>query len=128
MKCPIDGADLRMSERNGIEIDYCPQCRGIWMDRGELDKIMDREAQYLQEQAAKQQPPAVQQPPMPQQPPMMPGQPYAPTYGTTPPPTQRPVIVVDDDDDYYRHQQYPPGHPQYRKRKTFLGELFDVFD
>lgn len=31
-----------MSDRNGIEIDYCPQCRGVWLDRGELDKIIDR--------------------------------------------------------------------------------------
>lgn len=42
MKCPIDGAQLVMSERSGIEIDYCPDCRGIWLDRGELDKIIDR--------------------------------------------------------------------------------------
>jgi Zn-finger nucleic acid-binding protein len=42
MNCPIDGTVLVMSERNGIEIDYCPQCRGVWLDRGELDKIIDR--------------------------------------------------------------------------------------
>jgi Zn-finger nucleic acid-binding protein len=42
MKCPIDNAELVMSERHGIEIDYCPQCRGVWLDRGELDKIIDR--------------------------------------------------------------------------------------
>ncbi len=44
MKCPIDNAELVMSERQGIEIDYCPQCRGVWLDRGELDKIIDRSA------------------------------------------------------------------------------------
>ena len=44
MKCPIDAAELVMSERSGIEIDYCPQCRGVWLDRGELDKIIDRAA------------------------------------------------------------------------------------
>ena len=44
MKCPIDATDLVMSERSGVEIDYCPQCRGIWLDRGELDKILDRAA------------------------------------------------------------------------------------
>lgn len=44
MKCPVDGAELAMSERNGIEIDYCPHCRGVWLDRGELDKILDRAA------------------------------------------------------------------------------------
>lgn len=42
MKCPNDSATLVMSERAGVEIDYCPECRGVWLDRGELDKILDR--------------------------------------------------------------------------------------
>jgi uncharacterized protein len=42
MKCPIDNADLVMTDRQGIEIDYCPKCRGVWLDRGELDKIIER--------------------------------------------------------------------------------------
>lgn len=42
MRCPVDETTLAMSDRNGIEIDYCPQCRGVWLDRGELDKIIDR--------------------------------------------------------------------------------------
>ena len=42
MVCPVDGATLTMSERQGIEIDYCPTCRGVWLDRGELDKIIER--------------------------------------------------------------------------------------
>jgi Zn-finger nucleic acid-binding protein len=42
MKCPIDDAELVMAERQGIEIDYCPKCRGVWLDRGELDKIIER--------------------------------------------------------------------------------------
>ncbi len=42
MECPTDGATLVMSERSGIEIDYCPTCRGVWLDRGELDKIIER--------------------------------------------------------------------------------------
>ena len=42
MDCPIDGTQLTMSERQGIEIDYCPKCRGVWLDRGELDKIIER--------------------------------------------------------------------------------------
>ena len=42
MQCPTDGTTLTMSERGGIEIDYCPQCRGVWLDRGELDKIIER--------------------------------------------------------------------------------------
>jgi Zn-finger nucleic acid-binding protein len=42
MKCPVDSATLLMSERQGIEIDYCPECRGVWLDRGELDKLIQR--------------------------------------------------------------------------------------
>ena len=43
LKCPVcKDVTLLMSEKNGVEIDYCPECRGIWLDRGELDKIMDR--------------------------------------------------------------------------------------
>ena len=44
MKCPVDGTALLITERSGVEIDYCPQCRGVWLDRGELDKIIDRAA------------------------------------------------------------------------------------
>lgn len=42
MLCPIDQTELVMTERQGVEIDYCPKCRGVWLDRGELDKIIDR--------------------------------------------------------------------------------------
>ena len=42
--CPVDGATLVPVERQGIEIDHCPSCRGIWLDRGELDKIIERSA------------------------------------------------------------------------------------
>lgn len=45
MKCPVCKIDLVMSERSGVEIDYCPECRGVWLDRGELDKIIDRSSQ-----------------------------------------------------------------------------------
>jgi hypothetical protein len=52
MKCPAcPQVDLVMAERQGVEIDYCPQCRGVWLDRGELDKIIDRSS------AAQPQPP-----------------------------------------------------------------------
>lgn len=42
MNCPVDNTTLAMSERQGVEIDYCPTCRGVWLDRGELDKIIER--------------------------------------------------------------------------------------
>jgi len=44
MQCPVDGTKLVMTERSGVEIDYCPQCRGVWLDRGEIDKIIERSA------------------------------------------------------------------------------------
>lgn len=44
MQCPVCQVPLAMSDRQGIEIDYCPQCRGVWLDRGELDKIIERSA------------------------------------------------------------------------------------
>jgi len=99
MKCPTDNATLVMSERNGVEIDYCPECRGVWLDRGELDKIIDR---------ADAAPPAAQSQPY-QQP--APSAPYRePEY------PQRP--------DY--NQGYGQ-QPYYRKKKkdNWLSELFD---
>ena len=59
MKCPIDGNALVIAERSGVEIDYCPQCRGVWLDRGELDKIIERSAAYT---APPPPPPSAPQP------------------------------------------------------------------
>lgn len=42
MNCPNCGSELAISDRSGVEIDYCPKCRGVWLDRGELDKIIER--------------------------------------------------------------------------------------
>ncbi len=113
MKCPIDGATLTMSERSGIEIDYCPECRGVWLDRGELDKILDR--------VAAEAGPATAAPPAPPQAP--PAQPTAPSYSQPPAyPQQQPAYggrYYDDSDKRY----YGGG---YKKRKGhWLGELFD---
>lgn len=46
MQCPIDGTALLITDRSGVEIDYCPTCRGVWLDRGELDKIIERAAAF----------------------------------------------------------------------------------
>jgi Zn-finger nucleic acid-binding protein len=105
-----------MSERHGIEIDYCPQCRGVWLDRGELDKIIDRVAVGM--------PPAV--PPV-AAPPQAGGwvqpasQPWAPPPGAHHGnPYRRDDSRHDDDrDDDYRRGQF--GKP----RKNWLSELFD---
>jgi len=67
MQCPTDGTTLTMSERSGIEIDYCPTCRGVWLDRGELDKILERSLGQPAPQAAPQPPPQQQHYQQPQQ-------------------------------------------------------------
>jgi Zn-finger nucleic acid-binding protein len=108
MKCPKDGATLQMMERQGVEIDYCPECRGVWLDRGELDKIIERMASVA---PPGPQPPAPQsygQPPQPSYAPPIPQHPLPP-----PPQTYR---YDDDDDDDYRRK---------RRKRGLLGELFD---
>lgn len=61
MKCPIDNSELQMTERQTVEIDYCPKCRGVWLDRGELDKIIERsekEKSSSTDYSSNQMPPA----------------------------------------------------------------------
>jgi Zn-finger nucleic acid-binding protein len=103
MKCPNDGATLVMSERSGVEIDYCPECRGVWLDRGELDKIIDRadSAPAASGSYAQQAPPP---PPTHQQ------------YGAPQFPTQG-----------YGDQRYGGSDGYYRKKKkdNWLSDLFD---
>ena len=94
MACPVDGTTLTMSERSGIEIDYCPTCRGVWLDRGELDKIIERNAVSQAPQAATPQPAA-------------------------PPPTQ------GWDQQPPGHYGHGYGHKPYKRRKSFLEDLFD---
>ena len=108
MRCPVDNETLVMADRGGVEIDYCPKCRGVWLDRGELDKIIDRAAS-----AAPAEPAA---PPRPaSQPIYQPEPPRAPqSYGDQDRPRRR-----DDDDDNYR------GVHKKKRREGFLGELFD---
>jgi len=98
MRCPNDEATLVMSERSGIEIDYCPECRGVWLDRGELDKIIER-SESMQQPAA----PAAQAP--------------APAYDR-----------YEDRRDDRRDHHYAPqqqGHYKKRKKESWLSELFD---
>jgi Zn-finger nucleic acid-binding protein len=99
--CPSCRVALVMSERQGIEIDYCPQCRGVWLDRGELDKIIERSTRDVAAAA----PQAVQ--------------PQAPQ-----PAPRRDRDYDRDrgyDDDYARSHGY--GHR--KRKKSFLEELFD---
>ena len=55
MKCSTCNVSLVMAERSGIEIDYCPECRGVWLDRGELDKIIERSSQIQSENIRQQE-------------------------------------------------------------------------
>ncbi|MWC00286.1 zf-TFIIB domain-containing protein [Agromyces seonyuensis] len=108
MQCPTDGTTLVMSERSGVEIDYCPQCRGVWLDRGELDKIIER-AELGGRPAASPQAP--QQPAQPQ-----------PQYGQ--PQYQQPQYGQPQYDD--RSRGYGDGyHGKKKKRDNWLSDLFD---
>lgn len=63
MKCPhCPDATLLMSERQGVEIDYCPQCRGVWLDRGELDKLINLSAAPPAPSPVRHAPPQARQP------------------------------------------------------------------
>lgn len=118
MKCPVDGETLVMTERSGVEIDYCPQCRGVWLDRGELDKILDRTETTT--------------------PPPLPAAGRTAGFGA---PAAQPTAAPDlhgrpqfedrdrdrdrrdshrdrDDDDHYRGGKK-------KRRESFLGDLFD---
>ncbi len=103
MHCPVDGETLVMADRGGVEIDYCPKCRGVWLDRGELDKIIERSLGAPAPAAA-----PVAAPVHTRQ--------AAPVY--QPEPQRAPQSYRDDDDDYHR------GHKKKRK-ESFLGDIFD---
>lgn len=100
MQCPRCNVALAMSDRQGVEIDYCPQCRGVWLDRGELDKIIDRAVADFGQPAA----------PFPAEPPP----PARPAPGYTPPYAHQ--------DDRWAHQQHPHGK---KRKKSFLEDVFD---
>lgn len=100
MACPVDGATLVMSERSGIEIDYCPTCRGVWLDRGELDKIIERNAE-----ASAPPPPQASQVPQ------------------APPPQQQAPWGQQQQQPYRGDDTH--GYKPHKRRKGFLEELFD---
>jgi len=101
MKCPHCDIELLLGEKTGIEIDYCPKCRGIWLDRGELEKIIERTNNYFSQ--AKQ----------PE---------YRKDYSHDEHCEDR--KHHDDDDHSYGHDRNDLRNHGYKK-KGFLGELFD---
>ena len=129
MQCPVDQTVLQMTDRQGVEIDYCPQCRGVWLDRGELDKIIEKSEAALPPARPAPAPspgpdPRTEVAGYPQQPPYaQPGyaQPgYAqPGYSQYP----RHPGSPDSPDDY--RGGYDQRHGRQRRKKSMLGELFD---
>jgi uncharacterized protein len=99
MQCPVDGTTLAMTDRQGVEIDYCPQCRGVWLDRGELDKLIERG----EANAASAPPPRDRDRDF-----------------------EREGRHRDDDDDDRHIGGYGGGHK--KKRKGFLSEIFEFGD
>lgn len=119
MKCPIDNAQLVMTERHGVEIDYCPTCRGVWLDRGELDKIIDRADQPAAAPVALAEPARAAAPAATAQPAPRAARGDPAPHRDAPPPGEPRRYRDDDDDDDDRRQ----GRP--RRRESFLSELFD---
>jgi Zn-finger nucleic acid-binding protein len=103
MKCPTcPDSTLVMADRAGIEIDYCPTCRGVWLDRGELDKIIERSAGAAPVATA------------------APSSPATVATGSTPAPQQQ------YHSKYHSKYHAPYGSSPYKKKKSsFLGDLFD---
>ena len=120
MQCPHDQTVLQMTERQGIEIDYCPSCRGVWLDRGELDKIIERASAPVPPQAPRSEPrddPRTEAAGYPAGNPQAAAYPQYPAYGRSP-------KSPDSPDDYYG-RGYDSRYQGKKKRKSFIGDLFD---
>jgi Zn-finger nucleic acid-binding protein len=103
--CPVDATTLQMADRQGIEIDYCPSCRGVWLDRGELDKLIERSQEFDAAPASRRQPDRYSS---------------EPRWGDDE--RRHRDYDDDDDDDDRRHgSKYGRRH----KRKNMLEDLFD---
>ena len=100
MKCPVcKDIDLVMSERSGIEIDYCPKCRGVWLDRGELDKIIERSSDNMPHQQSSRQY----------------EEPRRDNY-------ERPKY---EEKRYYDYDYHKHGYYSKHKKRNFLSDIFD---
>ncbi|MHB0936259.1 MAG: TFIIB-type zinc ribbon-containing protein [Armatimonadota bacterium] len=112
MNCPVCGARLREIQKYGVEVDICPDCKGVWLDRGELEKVLELEAAGG---------------PTAEPAPARERQPRAEERSEAP--RERPYR--EDDERRYddRDRQYDDrrGHPQRKRRGSWLGELFEGF-
>lgn len=109
MNCPVcKDVDLVMADRSGVEIDYCPKCRGVWLDRGELDKIIERSANQFSS------------------PPPQPRNDYQ--QSSQPPRDSRDYnrdYERDRRDRDYDKRYYDDRNYKHKKRGGFLSEIFD---
>jgi Zn-finger nucleic acid-binding protein len=106
MNCPVCDVALSISSREGVEIDFCPQCRGVWLDRGELDKVIERASAAMA------------------------------TAGPVDPRNDRPPPRYEDErryerdryDDRYRRDyddRYDDHYKRRKKKRSFLDDMFD---
>jgi uncharacterized protein len=112
MKCPVCDVPLSISSREGVEIDFCPQCRGVWLDRGELDKVIERAAASLAPSSAP-----------------VGGSDRSERYDDRPPRYEDDRGRYDDrrGDDRYRGDDRHRDDYHYKKKKkrSFLDDLFE---
>ncbi len=101
MLCPVCKIPLKLTFREDIEIDYCEQCRGVWLDRGELDKLIEKSKKYDNH-----------------------------TYSQSAPVQPQQVNdhhYAEHRDDKNHHNQYPQHGKPHKKKDSFLGDVFDIF-
>src|SRR5687768_4050818 len=121
--CPACRVALVMSERSGVEIDYCPECRGVWLDRGELDKILERAEAEL----AAARPAAPAAPAAPAEPAQTGWAPQAPPFGLPGNQSYGNSGYGDSNRSYSDRDRGFDNRDGYRRKKkeSWLSELFD---
>ncbi|MFU8873369.1 zf-TFIIB domain-containing protein [Micromonospora sp. SL4-19] len=125
LTCPKCHGDMRQYERSGVIIDQCGECRGIFLDRGELEKLFEAEANWNQQHAPQPAAPAAGGYTPPPPPPTT-AAPHQPGYGAVPPPPPPPPGHGYAQPAYGHGQHYGyHGHYRRKKKHGFLGELFD---
>ncbi|MCU0496761.1 MAG: zf-TFIIB domain-containing protein [Anaerolineae bacterium] len=119
MKCPVCNVDLRISDKHGVEIDYCPQCRGIWLDRGELEKIMQKsindESQRFNDYSRDEYKRKNEYPPMEE-----------PRYEDRRR-YEDDRRRYDEDDTDHRRRGHDDDHYKRNRKKSILEDIFDIF-
>ena len=121
MTCPKCHGEMRVYERSGVTVDQCTECRGIFLDRGELEKLFEAESGFNSRAAAAPQPGAYAPPPAP------PGGGYPPPPAYGQPAYAQPGAYAQPaaygHHGHYRQQHH--GHYRNRKQKSFLKDFFD---